>query len=532
VLAAVAALFVLYAIFLGATRIRPPPAEPDKELPLEVHGARASVGPSWISRERGLWELHLEGDPYAMGFAHTRLGNRLLAETDDYMFNEMARYVPSRIALWLIRVGVRWRYRNLPDAIPLDRQREIAGQARGYHDQHADFLPTFHRLVFYHALHDITQSLEHSPLLGCTAFAAAGAATRDGHLLVGRNFDFEGPEPFDRDKAILFFKPAGKIPFASVAWVGMAGVVTGINAEKVYVSINAARTTDKGRDGIPVELLMREILENAHGIDEAVEMVRRSPVMVPDFYLIADGKTGESAVIERSPTRLEVRRSRDVTLLTNHALTPAFAGDAENERLERYLTSGARYRRLAEVVERSRGQIDPLRVVEILRDKRGEGDVPLGLGNRNALDAIIATHSVVVDATDLKIWVSQGPRLLGRYVGFDLRQELLGEERPAVPPLPADPMADSPALGAFRQAMAEFRAAESLGRSAPSLALDDAERAVGLEESMPEPHKFIADLVASRDPDRARREYRRFLELHPPYLRDVEQARAWLSAHP
>ena len=47
---------------------------------------------------------------------------------------------------------------------------------------------------------------------------------------------------------------------------------------------------------------------------------------------------------------------------------------------------------------------------------------------RKGLDAIIATHSVVVDATTLKLWVGAGPHCLGRYVGFDLRRELLGED--------------------------------------------------------------------------------------------------------
>src|SRR5205807_3539875 len=111
------------------------------------------------------------------------------------------------------------------------------------------------------------------------------------------------------------------------------------------------------------------------------------------------------AVLERSPTRLEVRRAGpgrgDVTLLTNHALAPAFQGDAENDRLKRYLTSGARYRRLDELVKKWRGQLDPRKVLEILRDKKGAGGVDLGLGNRNSLDALIATHSVVVDATSL-----------------------------------------------------------------------------------------------------------------------------------
>jgi isopenicillin-N N-acyltransferase-like protein len=533
VLAFVAVILVVIAnaVVLRVTAIRPPPAEPAAELPLTVRGPRANVGGSWMTRERGMWELHLEGDPYAMGYAHARLGNRLMIEAEDYMFDEMRRYVPSSLALALLRIGVRYRYRHLPEYIPLDRQREIAGEARAALDRHADFLPTYHRFVFYHALHDITQGLEHSPLLGCSAFAAAGPATTNGHLIIGRNFDFEGPEPFDRNKAVLFFKPEGKIPFASVAWPGMTGVVTGLNAAGIYMSINAARTDDKGEDGIPVELLVREVLENARSIDEAVAIVKRQPVMVPDFYLMGDGKTGESAVIERSPTRTEVRRSRDTTLLTNHALTPAFAKDVENDRLRRYTTSGARYRRLAELVEQNHGAIDPRRALDILRDKKGVGGAALGLGNRNALDAIIATHSVVVDATALQLWVSQGPHCLGRYVGYDLRKELLGEDHPTPPDLPADPVMDSDEYRAYVEATAQLGFARSLAEEGHTVAaLEAAERAAELSEMMPEPHKLLGDLLRDRDRERARKEYRRFLELQPPYLHEIEEVRGILSS--
>jgi hypothetical protein len=527
-----------YFVFLRLTRIEPPAIDPAvraaAELPVEVRGPRAYVGESWMGRERNLWELHLTGRPYAMGYAQARLGSRLLLEQEDYMFDEMARYVPSKIALFLIRAGVRLRYRHIPDFVPRARQEEMAGLARGLVDAHSDFLPAYHRVVFYHALHDITQGLERSPLLGCSAFAASGAATANGHLIIGRNFDFEGPEIFDREKAVLFFRPDGKLPFASVAWTGMSGVVTGINAEGIYVSINAARTDDKGQDGMPVELLMRQILEEARSIDQVVALVKATPVMVPDFYLVGDGKTGESAVIERSPHRIEVRRSGargDATVLTNHALTPAFAGDAENDRLKRYLTSGARLRRLDELVKRWHGQIDPKKALEILRDKKGVGGEPLGLGNRNTLDAVIATHSVVVDATNLILWVGEGPHLIGKYRGFDLRRELLGEERPTPPDLPEDALLGSDELRDHQLALASLKVAERLrAEQLPERALEEAERAAALEDKLPEPHRLIGDLLRERkDLDGARREYRRFLELSPPYLKDIEEVKGLLG---
>jgi hypothetical protein len=542
-------LYVAYRLFLAWTRIDPPPgagagqARPQPQL-LE---GRQYAGASWLGHDRGVWEFHLEGDPFSLGYSHARLGTPLVMAAEDYMFDEMHRYVPSQAALFLIRLGVLFRYRDLPRHIPAPLRLELAGLAEGQPDLHGDFLPIYHRVVFYHSLHDITQTLERSPMLGCTALAAAGTATRDGHLLIGRNFDFEGPPIFDREKAVLLFKPRGKLAFASVAWAGMVGVVTGLNVAGVYVSVNALRSEDKGAGGEPVELLLREVLESAHTLDEAIDILTHRPVLVPDLYLVGDGKTGEAAIIERSPTRAAVRRSRDhgdLLGLANHALSPPFAGDRESERLRTYLTSGARQARVDELLREQRGRLDPLAVQAILRDKRGAGGAPLGLGNRNALDALIATHSVVVDVTALTLWVGVGPHALGRYVGFDLRRELLGEDRPPPPDLPVDPLQGSAELRAFEQARQALDAAAVLRRQHNlPYAIEEAELALALQPRSADAALLLGDLYyeraqnaplskeersASRAASKAA--YARFLTLSPPYKHDEERAQARLNS--
>ena len=119
-------------------------------------------------------------------------------------------------------------------SFPEERKREIAAEALGFQpDPFASHLPTYHRLVFLHSLYDIALSFEHSPLIGCSAFVLGPGATRDGHTLLGRAFDFEAGDEFDRDKAVFFVRENGAIPFASVAWPGLVGVLSGMNAEGV-----------------------------------------------------------------------------------------------------------------------------------------------------------------------------------------------------------------------------------------------------------------------------------------------------------
>jgi hypothetical protein len=533
------AMGVLWFLFNRITRFVPPSGERPPHT-LATQGRRTQFGPSsltWHGPGRGapgsaLWTLTLKGDPYQLGYAHGALGNRLIMAADDHMFDMMARFVPSSLSRWLLRTTVYWRYRALAADTPAARRAELGGMAAALYDPHRSVIPTYQRLLYYHATHDITQGLERSPLLGCTAFAAFGPATTGGHLVVGRNFDFEGGEIFDEQKAVLFVHPGGRIPFASVAWVGFAGVVTGINAEGIVITVNAARTDDKSVEGMPVAFLAREVLEQAHTLDEAVAILRRHKTLVSDVYLVGDGKTMTAAIVEKSPTRFAVRRGKESLAATNHFLSQEFAKDGENDRLRRYLTSGYRHRRLLELLHGQRG-LDARRAPELLRDRRGVGGTELGLGNRNAIDAVIATHSVVIDATSLTLYVSEAPHTLGRYRAFDLRRELKGEaDAGPVVDLAEDVLLGGEAYADLRQArqlMAHARRLEPLGQR--TRAITAATEAVSLAPRLPEAQKLLGDLWRrAGDSARARTCYEQFLGTDPPYLADVEQVKAYLQA--
>ena len=73
----------------------------------------------------------------------------------------------------------------------------------------------------------------------------------------------------------------------------------------------------------------------------------------------------------------------------------------------------------------------------MLRDHQCAGDASCALGDRRAIDALIATHGIVADTTDRKLWVSVGPHLAGRFVELDLRDLLAPGHDPATDPVPA-----------------------------------------------------------------------------------------------
>jgi hypothetical protein len=523
--------FRRWTLMTAPEDIGPPLPTPRVEVANDV--ARTTVGESWMEMKDGLWRLHLEGDPRLLGHSHGILAGRILSKIDRLASRLLARWEPSSLQRWVQGNVLRWRYRYLPEAIPAERLVELAAFSRTMVDSEAFVERPFHRLVWYHAAHDITQRMEWTPLLGSTAFAVWGKQTVSGHLLVGRTFDFEEGDLFDREKAVLAFKPIGKVPFVSVAWPGMMGVVTGVNLHRVMVAVNPARTDEPLQPGIPIALLARELLESSTDIKGALEILRRHKVAVPEVFLVADGKVPEAVVVELTPRQMTVRRSSaGVVGGTNHLIDPRFRGDAQNDWVKRYTTSEPRYHRLVQLLSRFSGRIDPKTAALVLRNRTALDDEPLSLGNRNAIDAQIAAHGVVLDLTDMILWVSRGPHLRGAFAAIDLKpifaMPITSVGQPE--PIPADPLHGSPQFTRYHLAEADLRYALSTMGLFPETAMDYARRAAEACPDLPEAHKLLGDLLWERGRfEEAKEHYRRFLEHHPPYLKDREIVKSRLA---
>jgi len=419
---------VVQGLFWWFVRLPKPDVEvPDVGIPV-AEGDRVTLGDAFLERRDGYWLMLHRGDAVTIGARHAAMGEFLIQRVEDALFGSFAEEVPLLMRP-VIPTYLMWHYRRMPWQLPPEQLEELWGFSATYADRHAFPLSAYRRGMYYHAIHDITQELIGNPWVdptitgACTSFAASGNGTDDGHLIVGRNFDFETFPLFDTDKVVHIHAREGAIPVISVSWAAMAGVTTGMNADGIWISFNSARSEGKNREGPPVSLWIRSILEQARSIDDVERLLRADSPMVTDIYLVADGKTGEAVVIERGQTRMDVRGMRDGRIVAaNHLLTPEFEGDTGDDWLRRNSSTISRHLRTEELV--AEGSIDPMRAQAILRDRRGPGGIELPPGNRNAIDALIATHSVVADVTDRVLWVSTAPHTQGAYRAVDLLAEL------------------------------------------------------------------------------------------------------------
>jgi hypothetical protein len=269
---------------------------------------------------------------------------------------------------------------------------------------------------------------------------------------LARAFDFEVDPIFDSQKAVFLVREAGKIPFASVAWPGLVGVVSGINAAGLALVVHGGRAGPVKTVGEPVVHALRRVLSTARTTQQAISALARGEPMVSHIVVVLDAR-GSGVAVERVPDSADyVRRLETRAAVTNHLLGP-HADDPNNQRVERDTSTLHRFQRGEQLLEHLPAPPDAKAAVALLRDRRKIGGGHLKLGDRRAIDALIATHGVVFNTRERELWVSEAPHLLGRFVRFDLRELFGPSYQPGAPrplvTIDADPLLKEQAYRAF-----------------------------------------------------------------------------------
>ncbi|MEQ1876503.1 MAG: C45 family peptidase [Bdellovibrionia bacterium] len=404
--------------------------------------SRLTVSPNaratWYDQEKfGIHQLIVEGNAYSRG---TRAGEktaRLLSMQEDSLNTRLNELIPSRVLRGIGMIFLmRWYsgIENYFEPWALDEMYGVGEWAPHEYDHLAD---GFTRQAAYHGLHEVGQLMVDQGLedMGCTVAAFPHAGT----WVIGRNFDFEGGQVFDDEKIVKWVFPDIGFGFVSVIWAGMVGAVTG-----VYVSINAAGSSDFKRLGTPSTLLVTKALQNATSALEAVQIITKEQMFITDIFVVADRNSSQLYRVEKSPEKMAVLTYTEPIAIANHLDHEIWTGDKVNEYRKRELTTSYRARRGQEMLlDLSRMHaINPemlnRRILAILRDKNAEGGKPLHLANRRAIDALIAAHSVIFNAPQNRLYVGTGPAVAGRFIGFDLAKSFEKREPVVADELPAD----------------------------------------------------------------------------------------------
>ena len=410
-----------------------------------------TLGNNWLKKnEQGIWEMYIEGAPYERGVIYGKLAKELVQKQERVFVDQINRFVPSSTWQQFLRLMLDFFNKDLPDHIPLENQQEIYGISHAFSDDYDYISSKYGRILNYHAAHDIGHALNDYSMVGCTSFAVKNEKSEDGKLLVGRNFDFYVGDAFAEEKIILFIKPDKGHAFVSYSWAGFTGVVSGLNDQGLGVTINASKSDLPTSSKTPISLLVREILQYASTIDEAIAIAKSKSTFVSETILVASKKDGRAVLIEKSPSKLGVHdTNQDVLICANHYQSNTFVKDEIN--IQNIMESDSRYRytRMNELLT-SNFKLNPADAARILRDQKDFRGDTLGMGNPRAINQLLAHHSVVIQPSSLLFYVSTNDYQLGKYVGYDLTKVFKTRSTEGTLFIPASPFLTSNAYEQFK----------------------------------------------------------------------------------
>jgi hypothetical protein len=216
-------------------------------------------------------------------------------------------------------------------------------------------------------------------LFHCSGFAVYGRATADGRLYHGRILDYLRGVGLEPNAVVIVHQPDYGHAWVNISYGGFIGSVTAMNEKRISIGEMGGRGEGHW-DGKPMAQLVREVMEKASTLDEAVEIMRRGPRTCEYYYVIADGNSKRAVGIAATPDKFEVVRPGEAHPLLPHAIPDAVL-----------MSAGDRYEKLAARVQAGFGKLD-------------------AEGARRLMDRPVAMtsniHSVLFAPETLDFWVA------------------------------------------------------------------------------------------------------------------------------
>lgn len=192
-------------------------------------------------------------------------------------------------------------------------------------------------------------------LFHCSGFALYGKATAEGRLYHGRILDYLRGLGLEQNAVVMVMQPEQGNAWVNIGYAGFIGSVTAMNEK--HVAIGEMGGKGEGHwDGKPMAELVREVMEKANTLDEAVEIMRQGPRTCEYYYVISDSKSKCAVGIAATPDKFEVVRAGEAFPRLPHAIPDAVL-----------MSAGERYEELARRVQTGYGKFDAASARDLMK---------------------------------------------------------------------------------------------------------------------------------------------------------------------
>ncbi len=129
----------------------------------------------------------------------------------------------------------------------------------------------------------------------CSGVAVRGRASKSGTVLHARVLDYMRDIHLQDAAVLVVFVPEGHNAWMSLGYAGFIGTVTAMNEKGLAIGEMGGRG-EGDWDGVPMAYLLRDIMERASTVDEALEILRTSPRTCEYYYVLSDKSRNIAAV--------------------------------------------------------------------------------------------------------------------------------------------------------------------------------------------------------------------------------------------
>jgi isopenicillin-N N-acyltransferase like protein len=216
----------------------------------------------------------------------------------------------------------------------------------------------------------------------CSGVAMRGKATAGGRVLQARVLDYMTEIDLQDAAVVQVFMPAGRNAWMSLGYAGFIGTVTAMNEKGVAVGEMGGRGEGHW-DGVPMSLLLRDVMERAATVEEALAILQNAPRTCEYYYVLSD-RSGTIRAVECTPAKM--------TVLEPGQQHPRLARVPDDTVL---ISGEDRSKVLSQRILQNYGQIDVPKLIEIIKR-------PVSMRS-NLHDAILAPET-------LEMWFADAGR--------------------------------------------------------------------------------------------------------------------------
>ncbi len=281
--------------------------------------------------------LFLSGSPQEMGTAHGELLKEQIKQMTDIVFLVSAGYLVSKDDWFFSRIQEVIKRTSPYTPKRFISECDAMSQKAGITKEnglHMNFFPEmFH----------------------CSGIAVRNKASLNGQVVHARVLDYMRGIGIQKFATLMVFMPEKHNTWVSVSFAGFIGTVTAMNDKGLAMGEMGGGGYGKW-DGLPMNFMMRRVMEECSSVEEALALMKSTPLTCDYYYVISDK--------DKNMAGVEAIAGKPVKILKPGEQNPRLPFIPEDTV---FISGGDRAKHISDRLKKYYGKIDAKVMIDIIK---------------------------------------------------------------------------------------------------------------------------------------------------------------------